>query len=218
MLNVNKVRSRTDYVDEVYRVLLDAISDGSLAPGTRITQEELAEQLNLSRSPVLQAMRLLKKDGLLQDAPGRGLEVARLDGSRVSDLYQVRGALDSLAARLAAQRKASIDDALIAAGRKAARGDDVKAMIDADSAFHRAIYEASGNQLIGENAMVHWIHLRRVMGEVLRHSALRATIWDEHQAIAAAIRAGDVRLAGELSDRHAAAASANLVGLMGGSS
>ena len=44
MLNVNKVRSRTDYVDEVYRVLLDAISDGSLAPGTRITQEELAER------------------------------------------------------------------------------------------------------------------------------------------------------------------------------
>ena len=48
-----KLPSRTNYVDEVYKVLLDAISDGSLAPGTRITQEELAEQLDVSRSPVM---------------------------------------------------------------------------------------------------------------------------------------------------------------------
>lgn len=72
-----KLQARTDYVDEVYKVLLDAISEGSLAPGTRITQEEIADQLAVSRSPVLQALRLLKKDGLVQDAPGRGLLVTR---------------------------------------------------------------------------------------------------------------------------------------------
>ena len=52
-----KLQARTDYVDEVYKVLLDAISEGSLAPGTRITQEEIADQLAVSRSPVLQALR-----------------------------------------------------------------------------------------------------------------------------------------------------------------
>ena len=56
-----------DLVEQVYRRLLDAISDGSLAPGSRITQEDIAEQLKVSRSPVLQAIQLLKKDGLLQD-------------------------------------------------------------------------------------------------------------------------------------------------------
>mgnify|MGYP000670945951 CR=1 FL=1 len=68
-----KLPNRTDYVDAVYRALRDAISDGTLAPGARITQEDLAAQFNVSRSPVLQALRLLKKDGLLEDAPGRGL-------------------------------------------------------------------------------------------------------------------------------------------------
>jgi hypothetical protein len=53
--------------------LLDAISDGSLAPGERITQEDIAEQLAVSRQPVLQALRLLKKDGFVLDAPGASL-------------------------------------------------------------------------------------------------------------------------------------------------
>lgn len=90
-----KLQARTDYVDEVYKVLLDAISEGSLAPGTRITQEEIAEQLAVSRSPVLQALRLLKKDGLVQDAPGRGLLVTPLDPIWIAHLYEIRGALDS---------------------------------------------------------------------------------------------------------------------------
>ena len=77
-----KLQATPDLVDQVYRALLDAISDGSLAPGARLTQEDLAERLAVSRQPVLQALRLLKKDGLLLDAPGRGL--ARHARSRLS--------------------------------------------------------------------------------------------------------------------------------------
>ena len=65
----------------------------------------------MSRQPVLQALRLLKKDGFLHDAPGRGLQVAPLEVQHMRDLYQVRGALDALAARLAAQRRFRIDPA-----------------------------------------------------------------------------------------------------------
>ncbi len=210
-MTLAKVPVRTDYVDEVYRSLLDAISDGTLAPGARITQEDLAERLNVSRSPVLQALRLLKKDGLLEDAPGRGLLVTRLEPRRVGQLYQVRGSLDALAARLAAQRRADIPAALIADGRRAAAGQDVRAMIEADTAFHRAIYEASGNPYIIDSALPHWIHLRRVMGAVLQHSGSREGIWDEHEAICAAIRAGDGVSAAALSERHADIAGAALV-------
>lgn len=211
MLKLAKVQSRTDYADVVYKALLDAISDGSLAPGTRITQEEVAEQMNVSRSPVLQALLLLKKDGLLQDAPGRGLEVAPLDPQWIGHMYQVRGALDALAARLAAERRAHIPQSLITAGRKAAAGADVKSMMEADTALHRAIYEASGNPLIVESAMLHWIHLRRAMGAVLQRSAARTNIWDEHEAICRAIRDGDADLAAELSQRHASEARENLM-------
>jgi DNA-binding GntR family transcriptional regulator len=201
--NLAKLQSRPDLVDEVYKSLLDAISDGSLEPGARITQEEIAEQLEVSRSPVLQALRLLKKDGLIQDAPGRGIVVAPLDRDWIGHLYQVRGALDTLAARLAAQNRADIGMDLIAAGRRASQSGDVKAMIDADIDFHTAIYKASGNPLIVETTQLHWVHLRRVMGAVLQSAAQREAIWDEHQAIAAAIAAGEATLAAELAQKHA---------------
>ena len=206
-----KLQVAPDLVDQVYRALLDAISDGSLAPGARVTQEDLAEQLAVSRQPVLQALRLLKKDGLLLDAPGRGLRVAPLDAEWIARVYEVRGALDALAARLAAARRAVIDPRLIEQGRRAARGRHVKAMIEADIGFHTAIYAASGNPLIAQSAQLHWVHLRRVMGAVLQSSPQRETIWDEHAAIAAAIAAGDAKRATALVEHHGRQASDTLL-------
>jgi DNA-binding GntR family transcriptional regulator len=205
-----RLEAAPDLVDQVYRRLLDAISDGSLAPGQRITQEDIAHQLAVSRQPVLQALRLLKKDGFVQDAPGRGLLVAPLDAAWSQSVYQVRGALDALAARLAAQARFRLDPALIAAGRKAARGRNVQAMIDADLAFHDAIYAASGNPLIAQSAHQHWRHLRRVMGAVLQQSRQREAVWDEHEAIARAVAAGDADRAAQLMQQHGLRAAENL--------
>jgi DNA-binding GntR family transcriptional regulator len=191
-----------DLVERAHRALLDGIVDGTLAPCMRLTQEDLARRLAVSRQPVMQALRLLKADGLVVDAPGRGLQVAPLDAQGVAAVYQVRAALDVLAARLAAQHHARLDPALIERGRRAARGRDVRALIEADVAFHRAIYAASRNPLIEPSAYVHWHHIQRAMGAVLQRSALRATVWDEHAAIAEAIRAGDADAAAELISGH----------------
>lgn len=210
-----KLPTRTNYVDEVYKVLLDAISDGSLAPGTRITQEEVAEQLDVSRSPVIQALRQLKTDGLVQDAPGRGVLIAPLDPQTIGHVYKIRGVLDELAAGLAAERRARIDPELIRKGREIATGDDVRAMIDADMAFHRAVYQASGNPLIEDSSRMHWVHLRRVMGGVIQLHGMRRPIWDEHQAIADAIEAGDVPRARALALQHTLNASDNLLARLG---
>lgn len=206
-----RIPSRTDYVEEVYKVLVDAICEGTLGPGTRLTQEEIAEQLSVSRSPVLQALRLLKKDGLVQDAPGRGVLVSPLDLKWLSNLYEIRGTLDSLAARLAAERRARLDPALIVRGRQSSRNADVRAMIDADMEFHFAIYAASGNPLIAETARVHWVHLRRAMGAMLQASGQRASIWDEHEAIAEAIETGRFEAAIEYSEFHTERAHEQLV-------
>ncbi|RYY72034.1 MAG: GntR family transcriptional regulator, partial [Comamonadaceae bacterium] len=149
-----------------------------------------------------QALRLLKKDGFVQDAPGRGLLVAPLDAAWTQSVYQVRGALDALAARLAAQARFRLDPKIVATGRKAARGRDVQAMIDADLAFHDAIYAASGNPLIAQSAHQHWRHLRRVMGAVLQQSRQREAVWDEHETIARAIAAGDAERAAQLMQHH----------------
>jgi DNA-binding GntR family transcriptional regulator len=95
-------------------------------------------------------------------------------------------------------------------GRLAESGRDVQAMIQADLAFHRAIYQASGNPLIAQSIDLHWHHLKRVMGAVLQSSHQRQTVWDEHEAIANAIAAGDADGAVRLVQEHAHKASVQL--------
>lgn len=209
-----KIESTPDLVEQVYASLLDAISDGTLLPGARIMQEDIAGQLAVSRQPVLQALRLLRKDGFVLDAPGRGVLVAPLDVTALVQIYQVRSTLDALAARLAAQAKAVIDPQLITQGRLAARGFDVKAMMTADAAFHAAIYAASVNPLIAQTAQTHWHHIRRAMGAVLQVSTMRESIWNEHEAIAKAIARGDATQAETLIRQHGEDAGRNLAALL----
>lgn len=212
--NLIKIESTPDLVEQVYTSLLDAISDGSLLPGARIMQEDIAEQLAVSRQPVLQALRLLRKDGFVLDAPGRGVLVAPLDVNTLVQIYQVRSTLDALAAKLAAQSRYMIDAQLITQGRLAARGTDIKAMMTADAAFHSAIYVASANPLIAQTAQTHWHHIRRAMGAVLQASTMRESIWDEHEAIAKAIACGDATEAETLIRQHAEDAGQNLAHLL----
>lgn len=199
-----------DLVEQVYGRLLDAISEGALPPGERLTQEDLAQRLAVSRQPVLQALRLLKKDGFVEDAPGRGVRVTQLDVGWIAQVYQVRGSMDALAVRLAAERGARLDQGVMHQGRLAESGRDVQSMIQADLAFHRAIYQASGNPLIAQSINLHWHHLKRVMGAVLQSSQQRQTVWDEHEAIANAIAAGDAEEAVRLVQEHAHEASVQL--------
>lgn len=199
-----------DLVEQVYTRLLDAISEGTLLPGERLTQEDLAQRLAVSRQPVLQALRLLKKDGFVEDAPGRGVQVTQLDVGWIARVYQVRSSLDALAARLAAERCATLEPAVMQHGRQAEQTRDVQAMIQADLAFHRAIYQASGNPLIAQSIDLHWHHLKRVMGAVLQSWQQRQSVWDEHLAIAQAIAAGQADLAVRLVQEHAQEASVQL--------
>jgi DNA-binding GntR family transcriptional regulator len=196
------IESAPDLTEQVYERLLSAICEGELTPGSRLTQEECAASFNVSRQPVLQALRMLKQEGLVVDAGRRGVMVTPLDAQVIAQIYEVRTALDALAARLAAQRGAKLDAELIAHGRKAARGERTGPMIDADEAFHRAIYEASGNPFILQSAARQWPHIRRAMGSVLGRPDNRDPVWDEHEAILRAINAGKAEEAEQLSLNH----------------
>jgi DNA-binding GntR family transcriptional regulator len=194
-------------VERAYRALLDAIVSGELAPGERHTQDALAERLGVSRQPVLQALLLLRRQGLVRDEPGRrGVEVAPLSAAFVQHLYLVRGALDGLAARSAAYRpRPELREpgmALVRAGREAAVAGDIRALVDADLAFHRFLYEAAHNPLLVETAEVHWHHTRRAMATYLRQPVSFRSVWSEHQAILNAVVRGDARLAERAATEH----------------
>jgi DNA-binding GntR family transcriptional regulator len=215
MPSISPIRLVPDLTDQVYQRLLDAICDGDLAPGARLTQEELAANFAVSRQPVLQALRLLKKDGFVIDAGRRGLMVLPLGAQSIAHIYEVRSALDALAARLAALAGTRLATDVIADGRKAAKGTRLGAMTDADMRFHNLIYAASGNPLIAQSAGQHWQHIRRAMGVVLQQAGVRDSVWDEHDAILKAINRGDANRAERLARRHGEEAGHHLVQQLG---
>ena len=192
--------------DRVYRTILDAICDGELAPGQRITQDELAERLDVSRQPVLQALQLLKSQGFVTDTGRRGVAVSLLDPVFFTHLYELRSAIDGLACRAAARRgKADArlwGPKLIAEGREAVRSGSLPDMIAADMRFHLFLHELSGNPLIAETAALHWAHIRRIIGLSLQYRA-PDPIWDEHAAILDAVIRGDADAAEQSARHHA---------------
>ncbi|HKS18718.1 MAG TPA: GntR family transcriptional regulator [Bradyrhizobium sp.] len=200
-----------DLAEQVYAALLEGICSGELAPGEKFTQEALAARLGVSRQPVLQALLLLRRQGLMVDTENRrGVRVAALDADFVASLYDVRAALDGLAARCAALHPGAALQAagseIVRRGRRAAKQSDLKALVGLDLEFHRFLYEASGNGLLLDTAKLHWHHTRRVMTDYLRRGGAPSfrTVWDEHDAILQAIVAGQADAAEQLSRDHAA--------------
>jgi DNA-binding GntR family transcriptional regulator len=209
-------QNRQTLAETVHDRLLEAILDGELPAGAPLVQERLAESLGVSRQPVLQALAMLKRGGFVEAADRRGYRVTDLAPEMVADVYELRGALDRVAAGAAARRAAPDRerrlDAALAAGEAAlARGDTAR-LVAADAAFHQTIYDLSGNALIAEAAAQPWRHIRRAMAAVLRDEPGRATVWREHRAIAAAIRAGDPAAAEKAASAHAAHAADRIGG------
>jgi DNA-binding GntR family transcriptional regulator len=196
-------------IDQVYARILEAITDRTLLPGQRIRQNELAERLGVSRQPVSHALHLLHKQGLITESGRRGFEVTQLDPERIRQLYEVRGAIDALAARLAAERAGADSvgrarlEAALRAGRAIDRKTPLSKLIALDVDFHSAIYQLAGNPAISEMIAPQWPHMRRSMATVLAELDYRDSAWSEHEAIAAAIVAGKAKDAEAAAQAHA---------------
>jgi DNA-binding GntR family transcriptional regulator len=205
------LQSSEKLVGRCHALLLDAICDGRLPAGARVTQESLAGMLQVSRQPISHALVLLKQQGFLRDAPGRGLEVAPVDPDHLKSVFEVRAALDSLAAASAARRVASGDrtsrsldalDKLLADGEAAARAHDLATLVHLDMAFHELLADMSGNPVMLDITRQQWAHVRRGIAVALQDKAFHLRCWQEHIAIAAAIRAGEANNAARLAHDH----------------
>jgi DNA-binding GntR family transcriptional regulator len=199
-------------IDQVYARILEAITDRTLPPGHRIRQSELAEKLGVSRQPVSHALHLLHRQGLVAESGRRGFEVTLLDPGRIRQLYEVRGAIDALAAKLAAGRvkkdatgRGQLEAAL-GAGRAIDKNTPLTQLIALDVNFHRAIYSLSGNPAIEEMIAPQWPHMRRSMATVLAELDYRESAWAEHETIAAHILSGNAKAAESAAQAHAQSA------------
>ena len=201
-------------VEQVHEAILLEISVGKLTPGTRIIQEQIASELGVSRQPVQQALLLLRNQGLLRDAPGRGLIVAPLDPDHIRQMYEVRAVLEGLAFRKAATNNAetarSQGPLLIKQGRQAVKSGQVPQLINADMAFHHFVYGLSDNLLVAPTMDAHWTYTQRVMGEVLMRDEKPRDIWDQHEDLLQSVVDGDP-VAAEQKARQRIMETANFI-------
>ncbi len=193
-------------VDQTYEMILDALCDGTFKPGDRLTQEEIAARLNVSRQPVTHALAVLKAQGFLTQSGRRGLTVTSHELEFFEAIYQFRAAVESLAVSLATPRLTdqAIREgrALVERGRKLALAGDRRASLQADADFHAFIYRLSGNPIIEETMNLHWRHIHRAMGRVLAYPGVPESVWDEHSEIFEKMVSGNVNGAAEQMRQH----------------
>lgn len=194
------VGARQSLVDVAYEAVREAITSGSLLPGTRLREAALAQHFGISTTPVREALRRLDREGLVRLSPNRGAIVAEFDVREILDLFEIREVLECRAVRRAAGRRtrdvAPAEVVLDAAEEQVAQRDRV-AWNRLEVAFHRAINDLSGNFELAE--LTERIH-RTVQGLCVR--CMREPIYgpeklqlmqSQHRAILAAVREGNPR-------------------------
>jgi DNA-binding GntR family transcriptional regulator len=196
-----------DLGQEAYARIRAAIRDGSLAPGLRLTETDLAARFGVSRTPVRQAIARLESEGLLTHEARRGLTVTRPDHAQVVELYVMREVLEGAAARLAAQHASATEIGAMAEliAAEPAQFGDAQALAATNQRLHGLLYLAAHNR-----------YLLRSLEQLGATMALLPTLLTvggraqqahaEHQAILAALQARDGNAAEAAARAHAQAA------------
>ena len=180
------------------------IVGGTLAPGQRLVESVLAEELAVSRAPVREAIRRLEHEGFVSISPRRGAAVAEMTAEDVLDCYEIREALEVVAHRLAARRRTAEDVAqmrrFLGEGDELVRLEKWAELASVNTAFHSCVSAASGNR---ELATLLAQYSRRITW-IFSQSAVSAGrhAWPEHAAITDAIERQDETAAEELIRQH----------------
>ena len=192
-----------------YVALKKRILDSDYSPGAHILEHEIAEELDLSRTPVREALVRLQQEGLLVIVPRHGARISVLSPSDMREIYDVLESLEAKAADLLARRGPSKEELLplrqscdemerSLTGRK----PDLKAWAKADEAFHLSLVQLAGNGRLTSMVMTVWdqAHRARMFTLNLRELPVRST--QEHREILKAIAAGDAKRAYQLYRDH----------------
>ncbi len=190
----------------VLESIRDAIIKGTLKPGERLMEIQLAEELGVSRTPVREALRKLELEGFIVMVPRKGAYVADLSVKDIADVFEIRIALEGLAAALAAERITDeelelMERSLIEKGEAIVAGD-LERLVQVDASFHETFYQASRNERL--NAIINNLReqIQRFRSASLSYPGRNKKSLDEHHAILEALEARNVTLARQLAQEH----------------
>ncbi len=177
--------------EQAYRSILEAIQNGTLRPGTRMREVELAKSLGISRTPVREALGRLMSEGLAVNDPVRGMIIAELDYANVNELYAMREVLEGTAARFAAQHAAEAEITIrleLSERERQLAGASAMDMVNHNRVFHDTLYRAAHNRYLVKTLST----LRETMAllgrTTLANQDRPAQAVEEHLAIVTAIR------------------------------
>ena len=205
----NLILQMDDYLplrDVVFNTLREAILKGELKPGERLMEMHLANKLGVSRTPIREAIRMLEQEGLAVTIPRKGAQVAKMTEKDLQDVMEVRDALDELAVACACERKNEEQFVRLKSAmgvfEAATKTDDVRAIVEADEAFHNVIYEMAGNPKLETIINNSREQMYRYRYEYVKDRSIYEQLIAEHKAIIEGFERQDVAFVKEIMHTH----------------
>ena len=193
--------------DVVVNTLRDAILTGKLVPGERLMENQLAEKLGVSRTPVREALRMLELENLVELVPRKGAQVLDMSEKDIVNILEVRSALEGLATSLACKKMTKEDlqqlKNLEVDFEKAVADSDVERFVDIDEDFHDLIFMATENDKlinIFRNLRIQLYRYR--MAQAKNNDTSMSTIVAHHRSIIRAIENHDSEDGASVAQGH----------------
>lgn len=215
------VRPPKSISDQIYDLLKKKILNSELQPGERLMQEEVAEALKASRTPVRQAFHLLEKDGLVERLPQGGFRITQLGGEDIDDLFAIRAVLETYGVELACERiepetietlkgiKEQAEQLMV--NQAVQREAKIRRLFELNSLFHETLYRSTKSGYLMEliSNLRNTVLRLRALG--LRNDQTWRQSWDDHGQLIACLEKRDKEAAGILMRRHVASAKTHVL-------
>lgn len=189
--------------DQAYDYIVQSLENGTLPPGTRLRETELAADIGLSRTPIREALNRLMSEGLVSNDPKRGLIITELDQNMVGELYEMRRVLESTAAALAARHATDVEIAVL---RQIIDRDqtleDPAALSQNNRLFHQTLYQCAHNRYLLKTLHVLQNAMLLLGKSTLAESGRPSTAREEHAEIIDALEQRHPEKAQEVASRH----------------
>ena len=202
-IKFNTYKPLSEIVSDAIR---EAIRTGALAPRERLMEIHLANRLGVSRTPIREAIRRLEQEGFVVMIPRRGAYVADMSMKDISQVFEVRTALEELAAGLAAQRisKEEVEAlyGVLAKAKKCMDNNEWDNLVELDGEFHEILYKASRNTRLLEISMNLHDQVRRFRSFLVEQPGRAETTWAEHRQVVDALAAHNATKAKEALVQH----------------
>ena len=192
--------------ETVYKKLRKQILTGELKPGERLMEIHLANQLDVSRTPIREAIRKLENEGLVCIIPRSGAQVAQISEQGLKDVLEVRRSLDALSAELACSRMTEEEKKKLQEAceffEKTTKTGSYADVAEADVAFHEVITQSTKNARLIEILHMLADQMYRYRFEYIKDDTNYGQLIREHRALQQAILEGDTVKASELAKEH----------------